>query len=131
MNRRRSPLKALWLGREGSVLVETALVWPALLGVMLGVIELGRLSWTHNALTFAVQEAARCGRVRPDLCGNASAITAYASQKTGAVSVPAANFSVSHPACGLQVSATYNYAVSVGSFVFKTPPVLRARACLP
>lgn len=131
MSRGGSLPRRLWRARDGAVLVEAALVWPAMFGVLLGVIELGRLSWTHNALTFAVQEAARCARVRPDLCGNNNAIAAYASQKTGAVAIPAANFSVSNPACGVRVTATYNYAVSVGAFVFKTPPVLRAQACLP
>jgi Flp pilus assembly protein TadG len=117
--------------RDGAALTEAALVFPILLMVMFGLVEYGRMAWTANALNFAVQEAARCGRVRPDVCGDAAAIAAFARQRTDPLDIPTAAFSVSNAACGLQVQAAYAYTVTVGALAFKSPPILRASACRP
>jgi Flp pilus assembly protein TadG len=115
--------------RRGGTLVEAALVFPVVLSVLFGLVEYGRLAWTVNTLNFAVQEAARCASVRPDVCGNAAATAAFASQRTTPLNLPARVFSVANAACGVRVEAAYNYPLTVGALVFKTQPVLRARAC--
>lgn len=124
-------IRRLLSAREGAALVEAALVLPVLLMVLFGLVEYGRMAWTANALNYAVQEAARCGRVRPDICGDATAIAAYARRQAEPLDIPAATFTVANAACGLQVQADYAYAVTVGALAFEHPPVLRARACRP
>jgi Flp pilus assembly protein TadG len=44
---------------EGATAVEFALVAPVLIGLIMGLVELGRLAWTFHALQHAVQETAR------------------------------------------------------------------------
>lgn len=53
--------------RQGSVLVETALVMTLLLMLLLGVFEVGRAVLGLNLLTHAVREAARLAAVDPHL----------------------------------------------------------------
>lgn len=116
--------------RCGASLVEAALVAPVILSVLFGGIEYGRMAWTLNTMNFAVQEAARCARVRPDVCTNPSTTASYAAQKTAPLDLPANIFTVTNAACGARVEASYAYPVTVGSLVF-TQPTLRARACRP
>src|SRR5215207_7816668 len=45
---------------SGSAAVEFALTVPALLLMLFGAIEFGRLLWTQNTIQYAVEQAARC-----------------------------------------------------------------------
>lgn len=49
---------------EGKTLLEFAIVGTVFLTVMFGVIELGRMYWTHNALRDAARRGARYAAVR-------------------------------------------------------------------
>ena len=60
--------------RRGSVLVETALVFPVWVMLILGIIDGGRAWFSYNLLTHAVQEGTRLASVRPALQLNDAAI---------------------------------------------------------
>ncbi|HXQ70460.1 MAG TPA: TadE family protein, partial [Pyrinomonadaceae bacterium] len=49
---------------EGRTLVEFAIVGTVFLTVMFGVIEFGRLYWTHNALRDAARRGVRYAAIR-------------------------------------------------------------------
>jgi Flp pilus assembly protein TadG len=44
---------------DGTAAVELAILMPVFLAFLLGIVEFGRLMWTHAALQFAVEAAAR------------------------------------------------------------------------
>jgi Flp pilus assembly protein TadG len=113
---------------DGAVLVEYAFVLPVLLLLVFGLMQIGGMAWTQSALDFAVQEAARCAVVRPDLCGADAQIQSYAAAQASGLNVPASAFTVARPACGVQVSAAWNYAFIVSPF--GGPPArLTAEVC--
>ncbi len=114
--------------RRGSVAVETAFILPLLLLSLLGAIEVGRLTWTHSALNFAVQESARCAAVRKDICGSATATAAFAAAKVKAANIPATAFSLSIETCGKHVRARLEHRLILYR-IFPTHPTLTANFC--
>jgi Flp pilus assembly protein TadG len=122
-------LRQLGRRRDGGVMVEAAMVWPMLFMVLFGLVEYGRFAWTQVALNYAVQQAVRCAQVTPGTCSSNSAIAAYAKDQAMPADVPVAAFTVSSQACGIQVTAAYDYPVTVGALVFRSAPVVRAKAC--
>jgi len=50
--------------RKGAAVVEMALVAPLLFVFVLGLIEVGRISWVHKALRNACQDGVRYGAIR-------------------------------------------------------------------
>ena len=121
-------LSCLRRDRAGAVAIEMAMTLPALLALLLGLMEVGRMVWTQAALSYAVQEAARCAAVRPGICGSAAQTRAYAAQQVAALSIPASAFTVATPACGSQVSAQVNHGFILYSLA-PSAPALRAQAC--
>jgi Flp pilus assembly protein TadG len=120
------PLKA----REGTTAMEFALIAPALILILFGTVEFGRLLWTQAALHFAVEEAARCASVTPGVCGTSAQITAYAASSVSPLGIASTAFTSTSPSCGHQVSAAFNYQfVVTGLFPFT--PTLTAQACFP
>lgn len=119
-----------WLRRrcEGGAAVEMALLLPALLLLLLGTMEVGRMAWTQAALNFAVQEAARCASVRPDVCASPQLTASYASTRVAGQTISPSVFTVSNRPCGLEVSARLPFAFVL---IPLTPaaPVLTARLC--
>jgi Flp pilus assembly protein TadG len=93
----------------GAQAVEMALVLPFLALMLLGAIETGWMLWSASTLYFAVEEAARCGAVDVNNCGSTSAIQAIAVSKAMGLNMAAGDFTVSKPACGQQVTATYTF----------------------
>jgi Flp pilus assembly protein TadG len=61
-------MKLRWLvhhlSGRGQAMVEFALVFPVLLLLIFGLIDIGRLVYTHNALSEAAREGARFGSVQ-------------------------------------------------------------------
>jgi Flp pilus assembly protein TadG len=125
---RQSLLRRVVRGQGGTAAVEFALIAMPLLVMLFGAFEIGRLMWIQNALHFSVEEAARCASVNSTSCGSASAIQSYAADRSGAL-FTAANFSVSTPTCGNQVSATYPISLTVPYVTFAV--TLTAQACFP
>jgi len=125
-----SALGALWRSRSGVAAVESAFVLPLTLLMLLGIIETGRALWTQSALTFAVQEAARCASVRPAVCGDAASIAAFAAAQAPAAGIPAAAFQSAHLACGWQVTGQVQYQFMAYA-AFPGAPLLHAQVCRP
>jgi len=113
---------------QASAAVQTALILPVLLLLLMGGMEFARLAWERSALQFAVQEAARCAVVRPGVCGTPAQIQAFAASKMTGFSIPAADFTVATPACGTQVAASVPYSFVLFS-IFPSPPTLTAQVC--
>jgi len=57
-------LRPLASSRDGSVILETALMITILLMLMFGIVDLGRALFTENLLVSAVREGARTGAVQ-------------------------------------------------------------------
>jgi Flp pilus assembly protein TadG len=125
-----SRLARLPAADEGATLVEYALVLPAFLGLVLGLMQLGAMAWTQAALNYAVQDAARCAAVRPDLCGAAADVQAYAAARLTGMNVKASAFTVSQLACGQDVRAQVSFDF-VNSPFWTARPTLTAEACHP
>lgn len=93
--------------RHGGAALEMALVFPFLTLMIVGAIEAGWMLWTASTLDFAVEEAARCASVDVNNCGTPANIQAAAAAKALGLGMSAGDFTVSSPACGNRVSATY------------------------
>lgn len=99
-------MTALRESRRGSTALEYAVVAPAFLTLVFGVIDVGRLVWFQVALDRATQAAARCANVNATACGSNATIQAYAAGQVWGTAVPAADFAVTRPTCGVQVTAS-------------------------
>jgi Flp pilus assembly protein TadG len=121
-------LRALGADAAGATLVEYALIFPVLVLVLLGLIQVAGLVLTQSTLSYAVEEASRCAAVRPDICGTPDQIQTYAASLTSGLDVPASAFSVTTDACGqrIRAQATYTFLVSD---LLPTPPTLTADVC--
>lgn len=116
--------------REGTTAVETAIVLPAFLLLLLGLVETGILFWTQSSLQFAVEAAARCAVVNSTLCGTTSAVQSYAASQVTGLTVASSSFTVSQPSCGHQVSISYPFSF-VDPNLFPWPVTLNAQSCHP
>jgi hypothetical protein len=65
-----SPMTRRALGSRGQALVETALVLPLLLLLIVGLFDAGRAIWLSNTLATAVREGTRYGVVHGALSGS-------------------------------------------------------------
>ena len=121
-------------GNAGAVALEFAIVVPALLLWLFGLIEFARLIWTQAALDYAVQAAARCAAVDNLTCpmSNPHQVSNYAAGKAPGLSFadPAATFAVSTQACGVQVTASLSFDF-LPSDLLPYSQTLRAAACFP
>jgi Flp pilus assembly protein TadG len=114
--------------RSGNTAAEFAIILPAILLVLLGTMEFGRLLWTKNALNYSVEEAARCAAINVTACGTQTLVQGYAAARSG-LTFPSAAFTLSTPACGTKVSATYPFQFIVP--LFKYSVALQATYCYP
>ena len=128
-------LAALERADDGATAVETALVMPLVLALFFGIIEVGHLLWTVCALNMAVEDAARCVSVSnvstppASLCDTQIHMQTYAAGRTWGMTVPATIFTLSTPACGYQVNASYPYTPIIGYIPLSM--TLSASACFP
>ena len=115
---------------SGAAAAELSLILPALMLILLGTEEFGRLLWTKSLLDHAVNEAARCGSVNATTCGSSDAIATYAVQRSRPLSLSTSVFTATSPSCGSQVAASYPFTFVVPSLLpFNI--TLSARACFP
>lgn len=123
-----APLRRLPAACDGATAVEFAFIGPALVMLLLGIMETGRAMWTQNALNFAVEQAARCAAIDQNDCGTTTQVQKYASTTAGA-DFANSIFSVSTAACGKLVSASYPMQLYI-PFV-SAAPTLTAQSCYP
>ena len=120
---------------EAAAAIEFAMVLPLILAFTFGIIEVGHLLWTIGALNMAVQDSARCVSVSnvstppATLCDTQTHMQSYAVAHTWGMTVPASTFTLTSPACGYQVSASYPYTPIVGYIPLSM--TLSASACFP
>jgi TadE-like protein len=114
----------------GGAAVETALVFPVFLLLLLGVIELGLMLWTEGSLQYAAESAARCASVDSTQCGSASAIETYAINHYFGPALASVNpFTYSTTNCGHTVTVSYTYTLGIPYGAYSIP--LSATACYP
>ena len=119
----------------GVTAVESALLFPAFLMLLLGIGEFGRALWTQVALQYAVGTAARCAAVTPGSCSN---VEAYAASQAWGLSIPSGDFTyTSGASCGIsgytggaKVTVSYPFKPLVPKLV-PLSVTLSARSCHP
>ena len=122
---------------DGSNAVEFALVLPMLIALLFGIYEFGQAMWTQGILDYAVQQAARCATVNATTCATSTAIKTFAAGQTSPLNLPTTAFTVTTPACGHQVSASYVFsfvgrvAVIHSTALFPTSVTLTSSSCYP
>jgi Flp pilus assembly protein TadG len=125
----RTPSSRHRLGdRRGAVAVEVALLVPALIMLMFGVIEFGHALWVKNALDFSVAQAARCASINPTLCETADQIQSYAADQAG-IAFDKSDFTVSNRSCGNQVAAHHPMQLAIPFAPLSV--TINATACYP
>jgi Flp pilus assembly protein TadG len=131
------PKSQLASDSDGGVIVELALVLPALLLFVFGIMSVGFLFWTDLQLTQATYAAARCGALNQTTCpyGAPSTIQAFAVQQAaGIANITNSTFTVTTPAsCGGTAQPSVKVAASY-TFTFPFPSInvtLTPTACYP
>jgi Flp pilus assembly protein TadG len=114
---------------RGATALEFALCAPPFFMLVMGIVEVGLLVWMQVALQQGVEAAARCASINVNSCASTSQIQAYASAQTYGLTPPASTFTVTTPACGHMVRASYT-ANFLPSFPVPTR-TLTAQACFP
>jgi len=99
--------------QEGTAAIEYALVLPLLLALIFGIIDTGRVIWTKTMLARAVEAAARCGAVNTNKCLTDTQIKANAVAEAWGLSINTTAFTVTRPACGVRVEATYPFTFTI------------------
>ena len=123
-------LCAAFADRRGGMAVEFALVMPIFALLLFGIVEFGQVLWTQSALHFAVEEAARCATVDAANCGSVSAVQSFAVSRAAGLGLQNSVFSLTNPACGNQVSASYPFPFVMAT-LFPYSITLTAQSCFP
>ena len=111
----------------GASAVEFALILPVFVAFLFGMINCGLMLWTQLGLEHGVVAAARCATINPSSCPD---VPAYAAQEAYALPVPKTAFTLTTPACGNQVGASYGFQFV--TLIFPQMNVtLTARSCYP
>jgi Flp pilus assembly protein TadG len=95
--------------QRGAVAIEYAIVLPALLSFAIAIMDFGRLMFTTVTLDRAVQSAARCGSFNTTSCATDAAIKTFAVGQAWGMKLATSNFVVTHPSCGVKVSASVSF----------------------
>jgi Flp pilus assembly protein TadG len=122
-------MKANKKNERGAALVEFAIVSTVFLSVMFGVIEFGRMFWTHNALRDAARRGVRLAAVRRnDSAGILAVKNMVVFGNTAGTGQPLVNgLSTSNVAVehvnynGLQLSSRTTVSITGYQFQFSVP----------
>jgi Flp pilus assembly protein TadG len=115
---------------RGAAAVEFGLTAPMFFMFLFGIIESGLLMWTQTGLQHGAEMAARCASINTTICGDVSSIQTYAAQQAFGLNPPPTTFTVSSPACGKQVSASYTYQF-IATYFGAPSLTLTAQSCFP
>ena len=114
----------------GVTAIEFAMTAPVFMLLLFGIIQVSLALWTQLGIAHGAAFAARCASLTPSTCSSSDTIQTYALSESFGLSIPKSTFTVSTPACGNQVSASYVY--SFMTLAFGTPSVtLTAQSCYP
>jgi len=120
--------------RRGAAAIEYGLILPMLLLFVIGILDVGRLLWNLTTLNRAVEAAARCGAINMIDCGTTAQVQNRAVDEAWGLNVSASSFTVSAPACGVQVVGTFDFVFAIPAFAGASPLgtiTLTATACYP
>lgn len=118
---------------RGSALIEFAIIFPIMLLVMVGSLDVGLVMLNRMQLEFATEAAARCYAINQGpppnnpICATAAAAAAYAAGLLPTIKVSSSDFSVLTIGTDGCVTGNFNY---VPFFLPSTIP-LGTRACYP
>lgn len=115
---------------KGAVAIEYAILLPALLVILLGIIDVGRLLWTQTTLDRAVEAASRCAAINATLCGTTLQIQTYAVTQAYGLQITSAAFTVTKPACGVNVQVSVPFRLII-PWLTRTSLTLTAKSCYP
>ncbi len=133
-------LARLLRAERGTAATEFALVLPALLLLLLGIMEFGRFMWVDNTLRHAVQEGARCAALNCcDSAGNAcTSPEDLAAQRASGLHLTATDFVLDLQSCGKRLRAgasgsgvQYDFMVGDLLGLAGVDVTLTAEACFP
>ncbi len=122
------------LNQRGAAAIEFAIILPALLLLVLGIMDTGRLLWTYTTLNSASETAARCYAIQASGCTTPAAVQNYAVTQAWGLTISASAFSVTTQTCGARVSGTYVFTFVIPwlSVVGNSNSItLTAVACYP
>ncbi|MPZ34778.1 MAG: hypothetical protein GEV13_27975 [Rhodospirillales bacterium] len=123
-----SKLMGLWRDDRGAAAVEFAMVAPAAIMLLAGIVSLSLMLLSIGNMHYAVEAAARCASAMPTVCDSPSATVAYANSRySGALITPV--FTSGAAACGNKVDAVATFTLDVGLFRQSVP--LSASSCFP
>lgn len=128
-------------------MVEFALVLPAFVFVIFGIIAVGLLMWTYFGLEHSVEVAARCGAINYSLasnlnpsCNSITAVETYAQEQYwGAkplpqyvATTPPSTCTASTTCCGylVKVSPSYNFTF-ISDALPRASISMSAQSCYP
>lgn len=114
----------------GTAAIEFAMTSWAFVLFLMAIIEGGFALWVHAGIQHGSEMAARCATVDKTTCGSTSAIQNFAAAQSYGLSPPASTFTVSTPACGNQVSASYTLAF-LANFFNPSSVTLTGSSCFP
>jgi Flp pilus assembly protein TadG len=124
----------------GSAAVEFALTLPALLLMLFGAIEFGRLLWTQNSIQYAVEQAARCAAMGltpgATSCTTAGATQTFAAAQVRGYTVAMTAFTVAYqctptPSAGCTACGVANTKGVLVTASVPFTPILSSSSLLP
>jgi Flp pilus assembly protein TadG len=107
-------------GRGGAA-VEYALILPALLIFILGLMDCGRLLWTYTTLAHSVEAASRCAVVNTSTCSSIATIQSYAASQAWGLGLGSSAFTVTAATCGTQVVGALSFKFVIPWFYGAAP----------
>lgn len=115
---------------RGTTSVEFALGLPLFVSLLGGVMGAGMVFWAQIGLQHGVEMAARCASINKTICAQPTDIQNFAAEQTVGLNPPPSVFSVSFPACGTLVSASYPIVTAPKLWGLQ-PFSLTAQSCYP
>ena len=101
-------------GRSGAALVEMAVVFPLLLTMILGMIEMARLGMVSQLLTTAAREGCRVaviqGKTQADVQARVNAVLAGSGISVGTVTPTPSNWATASTGTAVTVSLSVPYS---------------------
>ena len=118
----------VWSDETGTTAIEFAIVAPAVIALVIGLLYTCLALFAVGSLHYAVEEGARCASVRTAVCDDAATTLAYTkSHYFGPSASP--TFTYAALSCGNSVSGSTNYELNFGLTQVSVP--LSATACFP
>jgi Flp pilus assembly protein TadG len=131
-------LRSLIFGTEGATAVEFGFSSAALILLVFGIIEMGRMLWTQQVIQAVASETARCLAISSPSCPDAGTFAVTSAQNRGITTLQAGNVTVSaNDACGssvgsfTKVTISFAFATVVPAYVPVPSGGLSATGCFP